>query len=677
MSILEKYGVVREEDLSRHPSLKDVDRAAVRAIAQAAVNVELFTIPLYMVAMYSIQGTHQITGQNAFYEGRWWPGRAPVPDAAKDDAKAQAFNLTFKVFIEEMLHLQLAANLCKVIGADPKFTELSPAALAYAWPCYENKPEIPFILDFRDTVAGYSDLRVNLRAMDETQVRLFLAIEETEADAGKHIRPECLSKYFPDVPFDGWRPGEPLPLFGSIGAMYLCLWKYLNLRYSDGSTLWQFVQTTGVPQRDLFNSTSTGHPKPEYPGFKATLDETQGASVLVEIMRIINAITDQGEGKGVARLMRDVFQRVAEPHLQKSSTPALTAVSKPYQADYEALRTDYKSYSDTGQPRAVSGDAYARGSSPNRELDHFEAFTSVRTLLKAPGFETWEQWHERGNRWTATLLQPDPKHQSKYPIPSAESVAKALNALKDDAGDKHYRTLSQAAAGAIAGITRVLDDYWQTQSTEFPFPSMSGSGDRVSLCWAVFGKPPNLALGIEPRQAGVLYHACQGMALSPAGDTSDGCAAVAVYHTCKGSNDCKAEGGCGFVQSASGGGNCSQTAKVGFGSGCGLCGGGKGGSPYSAPSDNRCGGFGGCAVPISASQLFPAAADGKTVMNVYDFVAPGDKPVLLTTLEYAEGEPVYDVAWKAYLEVLQHRQVSPLPEKPQPSLLRLAFPPST
>jgi len=275
------------------------------------------------------------------------------------------------------------------------------------------------------------------------------------------------------------------------------------------------------------------------------------------------------------------------------------------------------------------------------------------------------------------LLQPDPKRQSKYPIPSAESVANALNALKDDAGSKNYRTLSQAAAGAIAGITRVLDDYWQTQSTEFPFPSMSGSGDRVSICWAVFGKPPNLALGVEPRQAGVLYHACQGLALSPAERTGDGCAAVAVYHTCKGSNDCKAEGGCGFVQSASGGGNCSQTAKVGFGSGCGLCGGGKGGSPYSAPSDNRCGGFGGCAVPISASQLFPAAADGKAVMNVYDFVAPGDKPVLLTTIEYAEGEPVYDVAWKAYIEVLKHQQVSPLPEKPKPSLLRLAFPPST
>jgi hypothetical protein len=677
MSILEKYGVVREEDLSRDVGQKDTDRAAVRAIAQAAVNVELFTIPLYMVAMYSIEGTHQITGANAFYEGRWWPGRAPVPEAAKDDSKAQAFNLTFKVFIEEMLHLQLAANLCKVIGVDPRFTELSPPSLAYAWHCYDDKPEIPFILDFRDTVAGYSDLRVKLGAMNDEQVRLFLAIEETQEDAEKHIRPECLSKYFPDVPFKGWQPGDPLPLFGSIGAMYLCLWKYLNLRYADGTSLWQFVKAPGEPQRDLFNSTSAGHPKPEYPGFKATLDTASGVPVLFEIMRIINAITDQGEGKGVVRIMKEVFQRVAQPQLQKTNAPALTAVSKPYQADYDALLADYKSYSDTGQPRAVSGDAYARGSMPNRQLDHFEAFSAVRKLLAAPDFETWDTWHQKGKRWTAAMLEPDPKRHSKYPIPPADSIASALNALKDDSGGKNYRVLSQAAAGAIAGITRVLDDYWQTQSTEFPFPSMSGSGDRVSICWAVFGKPPNLALGIEARQPGVLYHACQGLALAAKPAPSDACASVAVYHTCKGSNGCKAEGGCGFVQSASGGGNCSQTAKVGFGSGCGLCGGGKGGSPYSAPSDNRCGGFGGCAVPISASQLFPAPADGKAVMNVYDFVAPGDEPKLLTTIEYAEGEPVYDVAWKAYLEVLQHRKVSPLPEKPKPSLLRLAFPPST
>jgi len=42
----------------------------------------------------------------------------------------------------------------------------------------------------------------------------------------------------------------------------------------------------------------------------------------------------------------------------------------------------------------------------------------------------------------------------------------------------------------------------------------------------------------------VLNHACQGLALEPeAGEDPAGCAAVEIYHTCRGSNDCKAEGG--------------------------------------------------------------------------------------------------------------------------------------
>ena len=47
----------------RDPALFATDQAAAAAIVQAAVSVELFTIPLYMSTMYSIQGTHQINSQ--------------------------------------------------------------------------------------------------------------------------------------------------------------------------------------------------------------------------------------------------------------------------------------------------------------------------------------------------------------------------------------------------------------------------------------------------------------------------------------------------------------------------------------------------------------------------------------------------------------------------------------
>src|ERR1044072_5750416 len=100
----------------RDPANKDLDKAALQAIVQAAINVELFTIPLYMVSMYSIQGMHQITSKdNDFYQGRLWPGASPARDPASSP-NAAAFNHFFSVFIDEMLHLQLASNIGKALG---------------------------------------------------------------------------------------------------------------------------------------------------------------------------------------------------------------------------------------------------------------------------------------------------------------------------------------------------------------------------------------------------------------------------------------------------------------------------------------------------------------------------------------------------------------------------------
>ena len=255
-----------------------------------------------------------------------------------------------------------------------------------------------------------------------------------------------------------------------------------------------------------------------------------------------------------------------------------------------------------------------------------------------------------------------------------------------------WPVLSKVSVGAIAGITTVLNDYWQHPGMDFPYPSMVGSGDRISLCWAVFGMAPDLSLDIGQRDPGTLYHACQGMSLD--GSSGDSCAAIEIYHTCRGSNSCRAEGGCGFVQcdSDSGGGHsCSALAHRAPATGqaaqamCGrsptvdkgaqvLCG---GPSPdadlYSAPGDNKCKSFGGCAVPISASQMFPR--DGQ--MQLYDFAGPPyQSEPFGEPLDFAVGESVYDKAWQAYGEVMAQRGKT-AGEPPAPTDLRLALPPST
>jgi hypothetical protein len=205
----------------------------------------------------------------------------------------------------------------------------------------------------------------------------------------------------------------------------------------------------------------------------------------------------------------------------------------------------------------------------------------------------------------------------------------------------------------------------------FPYPSMVGAGDRMSICWAVLGRAPDLAIAVPLPEPNRLYHACQGMNLDASHPGSAGCAAPAVYHSCKGSNGCHAQGGCGFVHGVEGGGSCSSVALRA----ANLC-----GAPtppaklFSAPSDNKCQALGGCAVPISASQLYPTTG----AMALYNFDA--DPPHFALPLQgsmgFEIGEGVYAKAWQAYSQVMQARgkEAGPMPE---PTTLRLALPPST
>ena len=305
-------------------------------------------------------------------------------------------------------------------------------------------------------------------------------------------------------------------------------------------------------------------------------------------------------------------------------------------------------------------------------------------MISKADYKTWEKWHAENNLWTATMLGED----SAPNLPKIQEIADALNRLNSKGERENtYKIFSKAAVGTIKGITTSLNTYWKNPNSEFPSPAMGGSGDRISICWAVTGKCPDLVNGIESQKNDVLYHACQGMAIYPNSEASvkdNSCADVLAYHSCKGSNECKTQGGCGFVQNASGGGNCStpilQTGK----------------HLKSAPADNLCGSLGGCAVPISASQLFPHQEDNYYQMQLYsfgpapDFKANKEKwpelkardmlpPVVryADSMPYQPGDSVYDIAWQAYCVAKGIDQKDAIKKKPQPSDIRLAMPPST
>ena len=667
---METFNTPRLKD--RDPSYKNLDKAALQAMVQAAINVELFTIPLYMVSMYSIQGMHQITSKdNDFYRGRLWPGAAPGRDPNQDPnpTNALAFNHFFSVFIDEMLHLQLASNIAKVLGVMPTYNSSLLQNENFGWICYgPNETVIPHIIDFQDTIAPYNEIKVKLDALTLEQNKLFLAIEQNDEDAKKIIDPLKIGKYFPTVPFETWKVGdteENLPMFGTIGSLYKCLWEYIEIEYKDRTKLIDYVFNRGSLERDLFNASNANH-KPEYPKMRAmATGEINSGHAIENILDMINAITDQGEGSGVAEWIRE-----------RRGMLEYAPVKEQFQPDEAALNFDYPNYTDTGKQNNPSGNTVAR--SKNASLDHHDRFKAINDLLETGKVVTWDQWHNSGNKWTADMLKTTGYDLNKWPLPTAEDIAGALNTLKQDTGS--HNTFSQAATGSIAGITRLLSGFWTSETSSFPYPSMYGSGDRVSICWAVLGKFPDITQGIDQRDSAKLYHACQGLELPPLQPdpqaTTNSCAPVEVFHSCRGSNDCKAEGGCGFVQEVG-----KQTIICGF----------KVMAEdlrdpmqkeiiiYSAPSDNSCARFGGCAVPISESQLYPEppnpSQEGKMELN--DFKPPNFKPEKFGELAYAKGDRVYDIAWNAYIEVLKQRGITTLPTKPAPDALRLALPPST
>ncbi|HEX8354431.1 MAG TPA: hypothetical protein VF611_16115, partial [Pyrinomonadaceae bacterium] len=494
------------------------------------------------------------------------------------------------------------------------------------------------------------------------QNRLFLAIEQNEEDAKKVIDPDKMKKYFPAVPFENWSAGDDLPMFGTIGSMYKCLWQYLEIVYTDGATLFEYVFNRGTLERDLFNASSSYH-KPEYPRMPTMASgEASVRSAMENILNMINAITDQGEGAGVAewiRRMRGLLQ--------------YAPVEGQFRPDEEALNFDYPSYTDTGASNDPSGNTVAR--SQNGGLDHHDRFKAIDELLKSNRVVTWDKWHASGKTWTPEMLMTTEEDYkaNKWNLPPAEDIAAALNNLKT--ADGAYDVFSQAAAGSIAGITRVLSGFWTDETTGFPSPSMYGSGDRVSICWAVFGRYPDITRGVAQKATGQMYHACQGLDLS-GGGAGQTCAQVEVFHSCRGSNTCKTEGGCGFVQVQGQSQLCGHKVLVEHLNPTREA--QASGALYSAPSDNKCASYGGCAVPISASQLYPEPSPGHEVafMEVYDFVGQTAAPDKIGLLRYEVGDQVYDVAWQAYVKVLEHRK-QPVPERPKASDLRLAFPPST
>ena len=128
----------------KHPS--GWNKSDLHQHLQYALNLELWTIPLYLTALYSIKDLNKLK-------------RHEYPEAAK---------LILSVVVQEMLHMELVCNISNALGFSPEFLP----------PNYDEQKGIPFIHPAKDYLPpdlnGYV---VKPQALNEHSLRLFCAIE--------------------------------------------------------------------------------------------------------------------------------------------------------------------------------------------------------------------------------------------------------------------------------------------------------------------------------------------------------------------------------------------------------------------------------------------------------------------------------------------------------------------
>lgn len=216
---------------------------------QKAVYLELWTIPLYLTAAYSLQ----VPGSDPQHPPALTPVRSPKnPNRSREQL---AFNNIYSIAVQEMLHLELASNLFNALfaarGYSPKFTG--------EWaPSYAGFP--PWI--------GVK-LPVQLGPVNEVQMSLLAAVETPEPSS--------------DSP-----PNGPQRVYDSIGQFYKAIEQGID-------QLWDSLYDPAAGHRQKSEFSNPKYPGDDYTGFSARI-EGDRATARKRADEAIGAIIGQGEG---------------------------------------------------------------------------------------------------------------------------------------------------------------------------------------------------------------------------------------------------------------------------------------------------------------------------------------------------------------------------------------------
>lgn len=565
---------------NRNLSCRNDDADVLRSLITTATGVELYTIPLYMASLYSIRGF-----ATPDPDGVVWPGLGITAPSQSNSPNERAYNAIFTVYIQEMFHLQLAGNIAAAVGCPPNLSEIY-SGLYHTDNAYGGSTSIPCVGEISEIPNDHDPYREELRAtgaaavtskfgpMDRNQALLFLAIETPNVDA----------KEGPTFPLDKEKLAAG---FKSIGHLYAMIKTYAGLKYTDGSTLWNFVYDRNAYQIDQFTVNGDeiygDHGKlhvtfknPDGPG------NVDAATAFDWLDAMIAAIIEQGEGADEG----------------ESAT-----VPVEYQPDKAVL--------------AKNGRTDAEVRATWDEFSHFKRFEDVYAEVKSGDITTWPlraDWTP-DDKWTWEKFWTKKTPPSPELKTALEARAAAYNS------DDVIGQLNGLLNAAFSSLLDAISNNWKC-GIAFSIPAMSALASRVKALWAAGGQPEFLPV-VAPTIADP--HACQGLntcagqsqprttdKTTAAGDSA---CAMAVGHVCVGQNSCASQGGCGYPKSEtlkSGQGTTKDNTLTGTSTDFTP--------PNFIPSQNSGIGDGGCGAPIPVAQVFNnnyKFNDGKTVDVVY------------------------------------------------------------
>jgi Ferritin-like len=457
--------------------------ARVREHLQNAVYLEMWTVPLYLTAAYSLDAP--VSKKTHRPEFASVPMKDARPDFAKFEQKdfnQYAFNNILSVAIQEMLHVELAANVLNAVrpkedaspvtftgkGRDPKPPKSAPQ--------YDSTPAC---LGDAKLPSGVS---LRLGPFDLNQARLFQWVETDQK--------------LPPKPYDveEWHAA-----YNSIGHFYTSLMYGVKACWED---LYPKEGRAQDPyQRDDWETAAKG---------------VQGGRLLKAIFaQATSQGDDASKGGGPSKLLQQVAYKDfsikiygSQEEARVRAEAAMTAITVQGEGAGGSQEIP-KKFRPTGDPEDDIEIALDR-------VSHYERFTELAGFAKEKRFS-----------FVRPIESPDP---SLYSVVLNQSFSSFLMSLNDAFSNK-----GDMSIGAMAGLGNRTLQAWQNnvpagQMYRWESPDKYEDPDGR--------KGYHACQGLDASTHGA-NAACALMA--------DGKTASAFYHTCATTNMCKAQGGCGLA----------------------------------------------------------------------------------------------------------------------------------